>query len=433
MNYNELLKKISDYVDLFFIEHNDPRLFYHNQFHTKEMFEATQKIASHYQLNDHDFFVVSAAALFHDIGYLLADPPVHEEKSADLASDFLKKLEVPDADIEEIRKCILATKMPQRPNTLLEKIVCDADLYHLGTDMFKLKSKLLRKEAEALNQGTKIEGEEWRNNTISVLDGHQYHTDYCRLRLEKTKNEHLDKLKRKQQEKILAGETVVPQAKISLHEFLDKAIAQPEPCQTTEGVKKPQNNGTPASGNAANTPRPKTSRPIRGVETMFRVSSSNHQRLSVMADNKAHIMISVNSIIVSAALVLVVKNLDSNKFLIVPTLILLGVNVITIIYAVLATRPRIPNGVFTKEQVEKKSVNLLFFGSFYKMSFKEYEYGMIKMMNDSEFLYGSLIKDIYWQGRVLGRKYRLLHHSYNVFMYGIAIAVIAFAISGIFR
>src|SRR5262249_35703654 len=153
----------------------------------------------------------------------------------------------------------------------------------------------------------------------------------------------------------------------------------------------------------------------------FRVSSSNHQKLSVMADNKAHIMISVNSIIISIAIALVVRKLEDNSnlaVLTIPTLILLGINVVAIIYAVLATRPKIPNGRFTKEEVTNKTTNLLFFGTFYNMSFEDYEEGMRQMMVDSEFLYGSLIRDIYSQGRVLGRKYKLLHKSYNVFMYG---------------
>ena len=60
------------------------------------------------------------------------------------------------------------------------------------------------------------------------------------------------------------------------------------------------------------------------------------------------------------------------------------------------------------------------------MDLKDYEYGIRLMMDDSEFLYSSLIKDIYWQGKILGRKFRLLHISYNIFMYGIALSVIAY-------
>jgi len=171
---------------------------------------------------------------------------------------------------------------------------------------------------------------------------------------------------------------------------------------------------------------------LRGVQTMFKNSSSNHQRLSSMADNKAFIMITVNSIIISVAIGLLVAKFVQDPNLIWPTILLVGVNIAAIIYSVLATRPNIPKGTFTREQVDQKTVNLLFFGNYYKMSLKEYEYGIRQMMDDSEFLYGSLIKDIYWQGRILGRKFRLLRISYDIFMYGIAVSVIAYLASVFF-
>jgi hypothetical protein len=165
---------------------------------------------------------------------------------------------------------------------------------------------------------------------------------------------------------------------------------------------------------------------LRGVQTMFKSSSANHQRLSVMADNKAFIMISVNSIIITVAIGLLISKFSVNTRLVGPTILLLIISVITIIYSVLATRPNIPKGTFTREQVEQKKVNLLFFGSYYKMELKEFEYGITQMMDDSDFLYGSFIKDIYWQGRVLGRKFRLLRIAYDIFMYGIALSVAAY-------
>lgn len=171
---------------------------------------------------------------------------------------------------------------------------------------------------------------------------------------------------------------------------------------------------------------------LQAVQTMFKSSSSNHQRLSVMADNKAFIMISVNSIIISVAIGLVIGKFVQEPKMALPTVLLLTVNVLTVIYSLLATRPRIPSGTFTREQVENKSVNLLFFGSYYKMELKDFEYGIREMMNDNEFLYGSLIKDIYWQGKVLGNKFRLLRISYDIFMYGTAISVIAFLVAAFF-
>lgn len=170
---------------------------------------------------------------------------------------------------------------------------------------------------------------------------------------------------------------------------------------------------------------------LAGVQTMFKNSSSNHQRLSMMADNKAFIMITVNSIIISVAIGLVISKFTNNPQLIWPTILLVAVNLAAIIYSVLATRPNIPKGIFTMEQVESKTANLLFFGSFYNMGLKDFEYGIRKMMDDNEFLYGSLIKDIYWQGKILGRKFRLLRISYDIFMYGLALSVLAYLVAAL--
>ena len=412
MNYPVLLKRSAEHVALFYFDHLDERLVYHNQHHTKQVVDNVQQIAAHYQLSEHDLFIVISAAWFHDTGILIDGIEDHEQKSAEIAAAFLQTLHVPAEDIAAVKQAILSTKMPQTPVSLVDKILCDADLFNLGTDSFKENNRQVRKELEAFNE-TKIGGEEWRLSSIALLENHTYHTDYCRGLLDATKAENLSDLRRRQEEKIQKR--------------------QAAEAETAEGFSAENASPEQASAPATEPAKPKkTEKPIRGVETMFRVSSSNHQRLSVMADNKAHIMITVNSIIISVGTGFIIGKFGKTPQLIIPSVLLLMVNVITIIYAILATRPRIPGGVFTIEQVERKSVNLLFFGSFYKMGFKEFEYGMRQMMNDSDFLYGSLIKDIYWQGKVLGRKFRLLRIAYDVFMYGTATAVIAFILAEIF-
>jgi hypothetical protein len=65
------------------------------------------------------------------------------------------------------------------------------------------------------------------------------------------------------------------------------------------------------------------------------------------------------------------------------------------------------------------------------MEYNDYYEGMKKVMADREFLYGSLIRDIYSQGTVLGRKYKLLRISYTIFMYTLILSIIAFAIATI--
>jgi HD superfamily phosphodiesterase len=97
INYKQQLEKVKDFVLAYFHTHQDGRLVYHNLDHTKAVVEATMQIANHYQLNDKDFFIVTAGAWFHDTGYF-EDIQNHEEKSADNATAFLKEQEVPADD-----------------------------------------------------------------------------------------------------------------------------------------------------------------------------------------------------------------------------------------------------------------------------------------------------------------------------------------------
>lgn len=165
------------------------------------------------------------------------------------------------------------------------------------------------------------------------------------------------------------------------------------------------------------------------IETLLRVTDNNDHRLSDMADNKAQILITVNSIIISAIISLLLRNLKDNQFLVLPSYILLCVSLLTMILAILATRPSIPMGRFTSKDLADKKVNLLFFGNFYKMKLDEYAKGMKSILTDPEFLYDVLIKDVYSQGVVLGRKYRLLRAAYSIFMFGLIVAIATFIVS----
>jgi hypothetical protein len=166
-----------------------------------------------------------------------------------------------------------------------------------------------------------------------------------------------------------------------------------------------------------------------GIETLLKVTASTDQRLSDMADNKAQILITVNSIIISAIISLLLRKLKDNSFLVLPSYLLLTVSLATMILAILSTRPSIPRGRFSTKDIEDKKVNLLFFGNFYRMKLDDFAAGMKNVLHDKEYLYDSLIKDIHTQGVVLGRKYRLLRAAYNVFMFGLIIAIITFIVS----
>ncbi|WP_442588331.1 Pycsar system effector family protein [Pedobacter sp. AW31-3R] len=429
MNYLEVLDQVRAHVSISFHSENDSRLLYHNLLHTEHVVQAAVKISNHYKLSDRDFFIVNAAAWFHDTGYLKGFKE-HEATGAESAKEFLTAKGVEPAIVESVVNCILATKMPQHPVGLLEQIVCDADLFHLGGENFKEFNKLVRKEAEAC-LGRELDKKEWRIKTIALLENHHYHTEYCQELLAEGKQRNLAGLKEK-----AAKEEHRDDHPSARHSIVQGGIHQNEHGEHHQKEdkhnKEHKNHQQEVSKTEEEVVQPKkkkSDRPERGIETMFRTTSGNHQRLSDMADNKAHIMISTNSIILSVILSVLLRKLEDNPHLIIPTLILLIICVVTMVFSILATRPSVPPGTFTAEDIAEKKVNLLFFGNFYKMSLQDYAAGMNLVMEDRDFLYGSLVKDLYFQGVVLGRKYLLLRAAYNVFMFGIVASVLAFVIA----
>src|SRR5690606_33523981 len=160
-----------------------------------------------------------------------------------------------------------------------------------------------------------------------------------------------------------------------------------------------------------------------------RLTSDNHLELSGLADGKANILISVNAIIISVILSVLLRRLEVDTHLTIPTIIFLLFSLTTIVISIQATRPKVSSGTFSREDILNKKTNLLFFGNFHRASLKEYEWGMREMMKDQDYLYGALINDIYHLGVVLGKKYKLIRLAYFVFMVGIIISVLAFALA----
>lgn len=405
MNYSQLLEEVKTYVTDVFLAGDCKKMPYHNLSHTEQVVANAERIAYHYRLNDTDFFIVVTASWFHDSGYCNGLADTHEQNGAMMAKTFLAERGVENDLIAAIEKCIMATALPQKPITLLEQIICDADLYHLGSDQFASWNKLMRKEVE-WRTGKSVSKDEWRKRTIELMVSHHFHSDYCRGLLQDTKNKNLEDLYQKDKQR---------------NNLKSMGIIEAGDAGTT-GQATPETMVN----------KPKDDRLNRGIETMFRITSGNNQRLSDMADKKANIMISTNSIIISVLLSVLFRKLEENPQLAFPAVLLLTVCVSTMVLAILATRPTLPNGRFTEEDIKGKKANPLFFGNFYRMTFEEYNTGMQQVISDRGYLYASLTRDIYSQGIVLGRKYRLLRLAYNIFMYGIVTSVAAFIIASLF-
>ena len=151
----------------------DPRLGYHNLSHTLDVMEQVEIIAKLEKVNDkHDLLLLKTAAAFHDSGFLIIYKN-HEEKSCDIASDSLKNV-FNEEDIKKICGMIMATKIPQTPHTLLEQIICDADLDYLGRDDFEPISRNLYKEF--LTYKIIPEDIVWDHIQIKFFESHHYFT-----------------------------------------------------------------------------------------------------------------------------------------------------------------------------------------------------------------------------------------------------------------
>ncbi|RNI31338.1 Pycsar system effector family protein [Rufibacter latericius] len=169
----------------------------------------------------------------------------------------------------------------------------------------------------------------------------------------------------------------------------------------------------------------------KGVETMFRITAANQMRLSDMADNKAHILLTINSIIVSILLSVLFRKLDTEPELIVPAMLFLLTSLSTMVLAILVTMPRIKKDNPVQNPSPQK-INLMFFGDFHSMSLLEYEAGINEMMSSPKTLYGSMIKDNYYLGLVLQKKYTSLRFAYIFFMVGFVVSVFSFVVTQLF-
>ncbi len=365
---------------------------YHNLRHTQRVVKNTKELLDFYDLNAKENDALVLAAWLHDTGYTQGSEN-HEEASCAIARSFLEENNYDTAAIDTVCNLILATRRYYDPTNLSEQIIRDADASHLGHNTYEETSEMLREELSLLGIAD-FSQKEWRDTNIQMFQTeHRFYTDYAKNNWQKGKDENLANLikNRKKNKKLVKKERLKAELKSN---FKDKS-------------------------------------PERGIQTMFRVTMRNHLKLSDIADTKANILLSVNAIIISLVLANLVPKLDnpSNDYLVYPAVIFVVFSVISMVMSILATRPNVTSGQFTKEDVEQKKVNLLFFGNFHKMKLVDYEWAIQELIKDQKYVYSSLTKDLYYLGLVLDRKYKLLRWTYTIFMIGMILSVIAFFVA----
>lgn len=389
------ISEVQAYIEKLFSEQLPEGISYHDLEHTQYVAGQARIIGKESGLTASDQDIAETAAWFHDIGFLNSTVD-HESESQKMAREYLSSNGVAPEVIDRVHQCIEATRMPQDPgDDPLAAVLCDADMSYLSEDFYIERTMLLRAEWNN-TRDKKISKKDYFIETIELFNNHTYHTEYAR-------------------------ENLTPGKLLNFQLLIERLSKLSN--KSNKDLKKIK-----GKNKKLNKKLQQEKLPGRGVESMFRLTARNQINLSSIADNKANILISINSIILTVLVSMGIGKVADYPNFIIPGIVFLSTCLITIIFAILSTRPKISSGKFTKEDIHNKKVNLLFFGNFYNMTMKDYEWAITEMMKDNNYLYSSMIKDQYSLGRVIGKKYRLLRVAYTVFMVGLILSSILFAI-----
>jgi len=382
----DIITAAEDYVRQIFEQKIPSDVYtYHNWTHTTQVRDEALLLARQEGLFNGDLEILNLATLFHDVGFSETYSG-HEDVGIRLVKEFLAKWNYPEEKVNTIVGLIEATKMDTKPRNKLEALIKDADTSSLGKSYFQIYTNSLRKELNVL-QNALMSKKDWNRENLRFMDEHVYFSEAGKVRYSEMKAENRRLLK----------------------EEIDLAEKTEDKGKDKDKMKK----------KIAGT---------KSAQMLFRTALRNHINLSSMADNKANIMLSVNALIITFALPLLGKEVAVNKALLVPMVLLLTVCVTSMVFATLATRPIPMKGYSSMESILARKSNLFFFGNFYKMTFDEYEQGMLATISNPDILDSTIMRDLFFLGRTIGNKFVYLRKCYTIFMYGIIITVLSFVI-----
>lgn len=168
----------------------------------------------------------------------------------------------------------------------------------------------------------------------------------------------------------------------------------------------------------------------RGRETLFRSTYQNQSSLIQMADNKANIIISINTMIISSIIAItgygaVAGKIDTyDSKVLIPIVLIILSSLVSVIFAIQAARPKLIKAKSIGGSMQKSS--LLFFGVIAQHTQQSYLDEMKKLLDSGVDLYEHMTIDLYNQGLILKRKYNLLVYAYQIFMFGFILSVLVF-------
>lgn len=393
-NPSDIAQAAQQYVLQAFNENPGNQLLYHNYQRTAQIVELVEQLGAN--ASTETLEIAKIAAWFQGIGYL-EDFRNYEIKSTHRASSFLKNKNYPDSKIDRVANAILNARRGGKPMGIADEIVSDAiTVFDFGNGFFE-KNPLKRLEQELLS-GEKIGSVEWEQAQMNQLLEAKFYTANAKVEFEP-----------------IVARNILTQ----------KQVAEKGRAKAFQNIDDDEENKLRKYQNL------EKKVPRSGIQTFFRSSYRSHIHLSMIADNKANIMISVNAIVISLLIsVLTYQDITTTSpQILLPVVTFLITGMTSLVFAVLAVRPKVTQlntGETAKKDYKK---NIVFFGNFVNLELEEYEEAMDAMFREGELMYGNMTRDLYFLGKVLDKKYRYLTHSYNIFMVGFVATVLIFLVS----
>lgn len=382
------IKAAASFVKERFNDKLEPKFLFHNFAYSEEIAEKAEELADDAGLGSREKELLIIAAYFYPLGYI-GGPQEVPTRSAEELTNWAKKegvdIKVGESSAADwVKKAHDARANDELPIRLLH----DAAHSWLGRKRYDRRSDLLQLERDAINgkEGDPVKfGEDMQDYLLNF----QYLTTFGQ--------EEFDKRRRKNVSKQQSSNYKIEQKEVK--------------------AKTGKNFG-------------------RGIDTVYRTAFRTHINLSTIADGKANMMISINTIIISVLLAASGASLNyfedvffENPEFLIPLISLLLSSLIAVTFAVFSARPSVTEYKIKKDKlIKSKNASLLYFGNFLKLEKNDFVAYLSNIKLDQSSLYDDLSRDLYDLGSVLHKKYLLLTISYNTFVGGLALAVISFLI-----
>jgi predicted metal-dependent HD superfamily phosphohydrolase len=338
---------------------------------------AAREIAKASRLDDRDTSIVLLAAWFHDAAYAVT-PDGDRKQGIELARAFLERHGASKELADPVAACIESAQHPAH-DQLLHEILHDALISPLADKDLLRQAELFRLEQER-RSGNRISELEWTQQCIKYVEKHHYRTRYAQLEYNRGREANLIKLYK------------------LLREQQEEAAAQKDAeAKVAKGAGKT-------------------------VESVFYFITKMTVQVMTLADRRTSTMIHVNAIMISAVVALLLRKIEEQRYLLAPTLVLLAVNLIVIFIAIYSMRikPR-------KLEGPGHGANVFVFDSSVPVTLEQFHESMAALAMDGPGLQKAMVDQLYFSRGVLNARAKALRVTYDVFIYGLALSLAAFA------